>query len=179
MAPWNFSISRIARKLSAPLAASRPVVFRPTSLWRRFRLVAGQKTLPRQPAGCTRPRDSKIIGGYLTSNKTVRKIDFTGSTAVGKLLLAETPATVKRMSMERGGDAPSSSSRTRTWRRRRPAACKAKPRRSDMEQRKGGRAARKFLNRNPGEELSKKRLPTRNDATLPAPSYSVTASAKD
>lgn len=165
--------------MSAPLAASRPVVFRPTSLWRRFRLVAGQKTLPRQPAGCTRPRDSKIIGGYLTSNKTVRKIDFTGSTAVGKLLLAETPATVKRMSMERGGDAPSSSSRTRTWRRRRPAACKAKPRRSDMEQRKGGRAARKFLNRNPGEELSKKRLPTRNDATLPAPSYSVTASAKD
>ncbi|MBN7808269.1 NAD-dependent succinate-semialdehyde dehydrogenase [Agrobacterium rosae] len=107
--PWNFPFSMIARKLAAALAAGCTIVVKPSELtpycglaWGKLAVEAGV------PAGVVNvvTGDPIAIGAELTSSRMVSKITFTGSTAVGKLLYGQSAHTMKRVSMELGGNAP-------------------------------------------------------------------------
>ena len=110
--PWNFPIAMITRKASPALAAGCPMVIKPaeaTPLSALALCVLAEEA--GVPAGIlsvvTGARDdSPAIGGELTGNPTVRKIGFTGSTAVGKQLMRQASDTVKKVSLELGGNAP-------------------------------------------------------------------------
>jgi succinate-semialdehyde dehydrogenase/glutarate-semialdehyde dehydrogenase len=107
--PWNFPSSMLARKLGPALAAGCTVVVKPATATPLSGLVWGHLAQE-----CGFPKgvvnvltgSARAIGGEITSNPKVRKITFTGSTAIGKQLLAQAASTVKRMSMELGGNAP-------------------------------------------------------------------------
>ena len=107
--PWNFPSSMLARKLGPALAAGCTVVVKPASATPLSGLVWGHLAeLAGFPKGVVNivtgsPRE---IGAEITTNKKVRKITFTGSTETGKQLLCAAAGTVKRMSMELGGNAP-------------------------------------------------------------------------
>ncbi|MDH4124887.1 MAG: NAD-dependent succinate-semialdehyde dehydrogenase [Gammaproteobacteria bacterium] len=107
--PWNFPNAMLTRKIAPALAAGCTVVCKPANetplsalaiveLAERAGVPAGVINIV---AGITRE-----IGAELTANPIVRKLTFTGSTAVGKLLIEQCAATVKRTSMELGGNAP-------------------------------------------------------------------------
>ena len=107
--PWNFPNAMITRKLAPALAAGCTVVVKPSDLTPFSALALGELA---QRAGFP-PGVLNIvtgmpeaIGGELTRNPLVRKLTFTGSTKVGKLLLRQCADTVKRVSMELGGNAP-------------------------------------------------------------------------
>lgn len=107
--PWNFPNAMLARKIAPALAAGCTVVCKPaneTPL--SANALAELATRAGIPAGVINILCGKTeeIGEELTSNPTVRKLTFTGSTAVGKLLMAQCAGTMKRMSMELGGNAP-------------------------------------------------------------------------
>ncbi len=107
--PWNFPNAMLARKIGPALAAGCTVVCKPaneTPL--SAHALAELATRAGIPAGVINILCGQTveIGGELTSNPTVRKLTFTGSTAVGKLLMAQCAGTMKRMSMELGGNAP-------------------------------------------------------------------------
>jgi succinate-semialdehyde dehydrogenase/glutarate-semialdehyde dehydrogenase len=107
--PWNFPFSMLARKLGAALAAGCTVVAKPSELTPYCGLAWG--ALAERvglPAGVLNvvTGHAKGIGGEMTSNPLVRKITFTGSTKIGKLLCEQAAATMKRVSMELGGNAP-------------------------------------------------------------------------
>ncbi|MEM1283966.1 MAG: NAD-dependent succinate-semialdehyde dehydrogenase [Pseudomonadota bacterium] len=107
--PWNFPSSMLARKLGPALAAGCTVIVKPATATPLSGLVWGHLA-----EACGFPKgvvnvltgSARAIGGEITSNPKVRKITFTGSTEIGKQLLAEAAGTVKRMSMELGGNAP-------------------------------------------------------------------------
>src|SRR5262245_9974797 len=107
--PWNFPIAMITRKLGPALAAGCTVVAKPASQT-PFSALALAVLAERAgiPAGVMNivTGSATEIGGELTSNPTVRKISFTRSTAVGKLLMAQCASTVKKVSLELGGNAP-------------------------------------------------------------------------
>ena len=107
--PWNFPAAMITRKCAPALAAGCPVVIKPATatplsalalaeLGERSGIPKGVLNVVTGSAG--------DIGGELTSNPTVRKLSFTGSTEVGKTLMAACALTVKKTSMELGGNAP-------------------------------------------------------------------------
>ncbi|MCH8866566.1 MAG: NAD-dependent succinate-semialdehyde dehydrogenase [Proteobacteria bacterium] len=107
--PWNFPNAMLSRKIAPALAAGCTVVCKPASetplsafaiveLAERAGVPAGVINIV---AGITQE-----IGAEMTSNPIVRKLTFTGSTAVGKMLIEQCAGTVKRMSMELGGNAP-------------------------------------------------------------------------
>lgn len=107
--PWNFPFSMITRKLAPALAAGCTVVLKPApatplsaikvfECFHEADLPSGVVNLLIGPA--------EEIGAEMTSNPIVRKITFTGSTAVGKKLLRDSSSTVKKVSMELGGHAP-------------------------------------------------------------------------
>ncbi|MBF0286462.1 MAG: NAD-dependent succinate-semialdehyde dehydrogenase [SAR324 cluster bacterium] len=107
--PWNFPIAMIARKIGPALAVGCTMVFKPDpqTPFSAFALayLAEQAGIPPGVFNVvTGPAEA--IGGELTSNPIVRKLTFTGSTAVGKLLLRQCADTVKKVSMELGGNAP-------------------------------------------------------------------------
>ncbi|CCV16602.1 NAD-dependent succinate-semialdehyde dehydrogenase [Mesorhizobium sp. STM 4661] len=107
--PWNFPSSMLARKIGPALAAGCTVVAKPASVTPYSALAWG--VLAEQvgiPVGVINilTGSAREIGGELTSNPLVRKITFTGSTDVGKLLLKQAAETVKKVSMELGGNAP-------------------------------------------------------------------------
>ena len=107
--PWNFPFSMLARKLGAALAAGCTAVVKPAEFTPYCGLAWG--VLAEQagiPAGVVNilTGDAAAIGGELTSNPLVKKITFTGSTRVGKLLYSQSANTMKRLSMELGGNAP-------------------------------------------------------------------------
>jgi succinate-semialdehyde dehydrogenase / glutarate-semialdehyde dehydrogenase len=107
--PWNFPSSMIARKLGAALAAGCTIVIKPAELTPYSGLAWGVLCAKAGiPDGVVNivTGDAPAIGAELTSNPLVRKITFTGSTPVGKLLTRESAATMKRVSMELGGNAP-------------------------------------------------------------------------
>jgi succinate-semialdehyde dehydrogenase / glutarate-semialdehyde dehydrogenase len=107
--PWNFPSSMIARKLGAALAAGCTIVIKPASQTPFSALAWGVLCeMAGIPTGVVNIITGKAseIGGELTSNPLVRKISFTGSTEIGKQLVAQGAATMKRMSMELGGNAP-------------------------------------------------------------------------
>jgi succinate-semialdehyde dehydrogenase / glutarate-semialdehyde dehydrogenase len=107
--PWNFPTAMIARKVAPALAAGCTMVIKPSELTPYSALamcvLAERAGIPAGVVSVV-TGDSKPIGGELTSNPIVRKLSFTGSTAVGKLLMSQCSATVKKVSLELGGNAP-------------------------------------------------------------------------
>ena len=107
--PWNFPNAMITRKVGAALAAGCTVVLKPAPETPFSALALAE--LSRRagiPAGVFNviTGDAVAIGGELTSNPVVRKLSFTGSTEVGRLLLRQCADTVKKVTMELGGNAP-------------------------------------------------------------------------
>ncbi len=107
--PWNFPAAMITRKAAPALAAGCTMVIKPASqtpltalalaeLARRAQIPAGVLNVVTGSAG--------MIGRELTSNPTVRKLSFTGSTEVGRQLMAECAENIKKISLELGGNAP-------------------------------------------------------------------------
>ncbi len=107
--PWNFPAAMITRKCGPALAAGCTVVCKPASQTPYTALalaeLAAQAGLPKGVFNVI-TGSATVIGKELTSNPTVRKLGFTGSTEVGKLLMAQCAATVKKVSLELGGNAP-------------------------------------------------------------------------
>jgi succinate-semialdehyde dehydrogenase/glutarate-semialdehyde dehydrogenase len=107
--PWNFPAAMIARKVGPALAAGCTMVIKPSELTPFSALamcVLAEKA--GVPAGVISvvTGDSKPIGAELTSNPLVRKLSFTGSTPVGKLLMAQCATNITKLSLELGGNAP-------------------------------------------------------------------------
>ncbi len=107
--PWNFPNAMLTRKIAPALAAGCTVVCKPANATPlsafAFAELAERAGVPPGVINIVAGRTSEI-GSELTSNPTVRKLTFTGSTPVGKRLMAACSATVKRTSMELGGNAP-------------------------------------------------------------------------
>ena len=107
--PWNFPAAMITRKVGPALAAGCTMVVKPAELT-PFSALAMAVLAERAgiPPGVFSvvTGNSKAIGGEMTSNPIVRKLSFTGSTSVGKLLMTQCAATVKKVSLELGGNAP-------------------------------------------------------------------------
>jgi len=107
--PWNFPAAMITRKAGPALAAGCPMVLKPASQTPLSALALAELA---ERAGVPRGIFSVVtgsaaeIGGELTANPDIRKITFTGSTEVGKKLMAQSAETVKKMSLELGGNAP-------------------------------------------------------------------------
>ncbi len=107
--PWNFPLAMITRKAGPAIAAGCTVVLKPASQT-PFSALALAELAERAgvPKGVFNviTGSASEIGGELTSNPIVRKLSFTGSTETGKLLMAQCATTVKKLSLELGGNAP-------------------------------------------------------------------------
>src|SRR6266481_5806630 len=107
--PWNFPLAMITRKAGPALAAGCPVVIKPATQT-PFSALALAELAARAgfPKGVLNvvTGSAKAIGGEMTSNPIVRKLSFTGSTEIGKLLMEQCAGTVKKVSLELGGNAP-------------------------------------------------------------------------
>jgi succinate-semialdehyde dehydrogenase/glutarate-semialdehyde dehydrogenase len=107
--PWNFPLAMITRKAGPAIAAGCTVVLKPASQTPFSALalaeLAGKAGVPAGVFNIVTGSASEI-GGELTSNPAVRKLSFTGSTEVGKLLMEQCARTVKKVSLELGGNAP-------------------------------------------------------------------------
>lgn len=107
--PWNFPMSMIPRKAAPALAAGCTIVIKPASATPYSALaLAALAERVGIPAGVFNviTGSARHIGGEITANPLVRKLSFTGSTAVGRQLAAQCGPTLKRLSMELGGNAP-------------------------------------------------------------------------
>ncbi len=110
--PWNFPAAMVTRKAAPALAAGCTMVLKPAEQTPLSALAVarlGQEAgLPDDVLGIVTGSadDAPVIGRELTSNPLVRKLGFTGSTEVGKLLMAQCAAQVKKVSLELGGNAP-------------------------------------------------------------------------
>lgn len=108
--PWNFPQAMITRKVAPALAAGCASLVRPASETPLSALAAAELAdragLPPGLLNVIPATDSPAVGRELTTNPTIRKISFTGSTPIGKLLLGQAAGTVKKASMELGGNAP-------------------------------------------------------------------------
>ncbi|MGH8760195.1 MAG: NAD-dependent succinate-semialdehyde dehydrogenase, partial [Burkholderiales bacterium] len=107
--PWNFPAAMITRKAAPALAAGCTVVIKPATKtpYSAFALaeLAERAGIPKGVINIV-SGSAKEIGGELTSNTTVRKISFTGSTEVGAVLMKQSADTIKKVSLELGGNAP-------------------------------------------------------------------------
>lgn len=107
--PWNFPAAMLTRKIGPALAAGCTIVLKPASQTPFSALalcvLAERAGIPRGVVSCV-TGSAREIGAELTGNRTVRKLSFTGSTEVGRELLAQCAVTVKKASMELGGNAP-------------------------------------------------------------------------
>ena len=110
--PWNFPLAMITRKVAPALAAGCPVVIKPAELTPLTALAAAELAVRAGiPAGVlnvlTADSDNSIaVGKVFCASDTVRHISFTGSTEVGRILMAQSAPTVKKLSLELGGNAP-------------------------------------------------------------------------
>jgi len=107
--PWNFPAAMITRKAGAALAAGCTMVVKPATQTPYSALALAElATRAGIPAGVFNvvTGTAGVIGGELTSNPMVRKLTFTGSTETGKLLMKQCAGTVKKISLELGGNAP-------------------------------------------------------------------------
>ncbi|EFB71171.1 Succinate-semialdehyde dehydrogenase [NADP(+)] GabD [Providencia rustigianii] len=108
--PWNFPNAMITRKVGPALAAGCTMVLKPaaeTPLSALALAALGEEAgIPAGVFNIVPGTDAKAIGAVMTSSPIVRKLTFTGSTRVGKLLMAQCADTVKKMSLELGGNAP-------------------------------------------------------------------------
>jgi succinate-semialdehyde dehydrogenase / glutarate-semialdehyde dehydrogenase len=108
--PWNFPAAMITRKAAPALAAGCTFVCKPASQTPYSALamaeLGARAGIPAGVLNFITGQDAVAIGGEMTANATVRKITFTGSTAVGKKLMAQSAGTLKKLSLELGGNAP-------------------------------------------------------------------------
>jgi succinate-semialdehyde dehydrogenase/glutarate-semialdehyde dehydrogenase len=107
--PWNFPVAMITRKAAPALAAGCSIVIKPASETPLCALALAELAAEAGiPPGVLNVvvGSSREIGGELTANPTVRKLTFTGSTPIGKQLVAQCADTMKKTSMELGGNAP-------------------------------------------------------------------------
>ncbi|WP_165225664.1 NAD-dependent succinate-semialdehyde dehydrogenase [Affinirhizobium pseudoryzae] len=107
--PWNFPAAMITRKVAPALAAGCPMIVKPAEQTPLTALALGY--LADQagvPAGVLQivTGDARQIGGILTSSEVIRKLSFTGSTQVGRILMSQSAPTIKKLSLELGGNAP-------------------------------------------------------------------------
>ena len=107
--PWNFPLAMITRKAGPALAAGCTFVCKPAGQT-PYSALAAALLAERAgvPAGVLNivTGEARAIGGEMTSNPLVRKLTFTGSTAIGKKLMAQCAGTMKKISLELGGNAP-------------------------------------------------------------------------
>src|SRR3954462_6000363 len=107
--PWNFPAAMITRKAGPAIAAGCPIVVKPAPQT-PFSALAIAEVAQRAgiPPGVFNvvTGDAIAIGGEFTGNDKVRKLSFTGSTAVGKLLMSQCAGTIKKVALELGGNAP-------------------------------------------------------------------------
>ena len=110
--PWNFPLAMITRKVAPALAAGCPVVIKPAELTPLTALAAAELAIRAGiPAGVvniiTADSDNSIaIGKVFCSSDIVRHISFTGSTEVGRILMAQSAPSIKKLALELGGNAP-------------------------------------------------------------------------
>ena len=110
--PWNFPLAMITRKVAPALAAGCPVVIKPAELTPLTALAAAELAMRAGiPAGVLNlltadGANSIAVGKVICASDTVRHISFTGSTEVGRILMAQSAPTVKKLSLELGGNAP-------------------------------------------------------------------------
>lgn len=108
--PWNFPLAMITRKVAPALAAGCPVVIKPAELTPLTALAAAELAQRAgMPAGVMNVvigTDAPAIGKVLCESDVVRHLSFTGSTEVGRILMAQCAPTVKKLSLELGGNAP-------------------------------------------------------------------------
>jgi succinate-semialdehyde dehydrogenase / glutarate-semialdehyde dehydrogenase len=107
--PWNFPAAMITRKAGPALAAGCTMVLKPATQTPFSALALGELALRAGiPPGVFNviTGSAAAIGGEMTSNPTVRKLTFTGSTEIGKKLIEQCAGTVKKLSLELGGNAP-------------------------------------------------------------------------
>lgn len=108
--PWNFPNAMITRKAGPALAAGCPIVIKPAALTPLSALamaeLAHRAGIPKGVFNIVTSKKSSEVGAELTGNPLVKKFSFTGSTEVGKTLIKQCAETVKKVSMELGGNAP-------------------------------------------------------------------------
>ncbi len=108
--PWNFPIAMITRKCGPALAAGCPIVIKPpaeTPLSAiALAVLAERAGIPKGIFNIVTTKHSSRVGQEMTGNAIVRKFSFTGSTEIGKLLMRQCASTVKKVSLELGGNAP-------------------------------------------------------------------------
>ena len=108
--PWNFPAAMITRKAGPALAAGCAMVVKPASQTPMTALalaeLAERAGVPAGVFSVITGNDTRAIGGRLTGHELVRKVTFTGSTEVGRVLLRQSAETIKKCSMELGGNAP-------------------------------------------------------------------------
>jgi len=108
--PWNFPLAMITRKVGPALAAGSPVIIKPPSETPLTALALAQLAqeagFPKGVYNTITSAQSSAVGKELCENSKVRKLSFTGSTEVGKILMAQCASTLKKLSLELGGNAP-------------------------------------------------------------------------
>lgn len=107
--PWNFPSAMITRKAAPALAAGCTMIVKPATETPFSALALGELAIQAGiPKGVLQivTGKSSVIGGVLTSDKRVHKLSFTGSTEVGRTLMAQCAPTIKKLSLELGGNAP-------------------------------------------------------------------------
>ena len=110
--PWNFPLAMITRKVAPALAAGCPVIIKPAELTPLTALAAAELAIRAGiPSGVLNmitadAANSITVGKVICASDVVRHISFTGSTEVGRILMAQSAPTVKKMSLELGGNAP-------------------------------------------------------------------------
>lgn len=108
--PWNFPLAMVTRKVAPALAAGCTVILRPASETPLTALalarLAEEAGFPAGVFNVITGKDSAGMGKELSTNELIRKISFTGSTTVGRTLMAQASETIKKVSLELGGNAP-------------------------------------------------------------------------
>lgn len=108
--PWNFPVAMITRKAAPALAAGCPMIVKPAEATPLSALalekLAHKAGIPEGVFKIVTTRSPSEVGKVLTTHPDIKKISFTGSTAVGKILMRQAADTVKKASMELGGNAP-------------------------------------------------------------------------
>ena len=108
--PWNFPAAMITRKVGPALAAGCAILVKPAEQTPLSALalaeLAKRAGIPGSVFQVLTTSDARTMGGVLTASPVVRKLSFTGSTEVGRILMAQSAPTVKRLSLELGGNAP-------------------------------------------------------------------------
>ncbi|CAB1368253.1 NAD-dependent succinate-semialdehyde dehydrogenase [Denitratisoma oestradiolicum] len=108
--PWNFPIAMITRKVAPALAAGCTSVVKPAEATPLSALalaeLASRAGIPPGVLNIVTTSRPSVVGDVLTTHPSVKKLSFTGSTRVGKILMAQCASTVKRVSLELGGNAP-------------------------------------------------------------------------